>query len=381
LAATFHGSIQLDAGSPIANRDHVFRFTLVDGPVTAPASVIVKRAREWGGVYDPDTTDPWNPAWALLSDWAGLQLLSTVAGDLGLAPHFYAGDQQHGLLVIEDLGSGDRPDQLLLGNNPESAAATLIELATLLGAMHARTIEHQATFDRICATIGRRPTTERDLTATLGVALHATLDVLGITPPTALDTDLTRLITAIQQPGPFLAYTHGDPCPDNWLRAAGTLRLLDFERGTFRHALLDGVYGRILFPTCWCVNRLPSHLPGAMQAAYRTALAAGCPTATDDRRFGHAVVEACAYWAIEMCEWIVERPAWYAPPRLLTRDQQWGIATLQQRALVRADVLVDTVAEYRHLEAIGTTFALIAAKLRSLWPSAADAMPAPQRRW
>jgi hypothetical protein len=48
LAATFHGSIQLDAGSPIANRDHVFRFTVVDGPATAPASVIVKRAREWG---------------------------------------------------------------------------------------------------------------------------------------------------------------------------------------------------------------------------------------------------------------------------------------------------------------------------------------------
>ena len=69
-----------------------------------------------------------------------------------------------------------------------------------------------------------------------------------------------------------------------------------------------------------------------MEAAYRAELIQGCPEAADDTLFYHAVVEACAYWALTMCEWIVQREAWYDPPKPMQQDRQWGIATLRQRA-------------------------------------------------
>ncbi len=112
-----------------------------------------------------------------------------------------------------------------------------------------------------------------------------------------------------------------------------------------------------------------------MEAAYRAELIQGCPEVADDTLFYHAVVEACAYWAIDMCQWIIQREAWYDPPKPMQHDRPWGIATLRQRALVRSDILTRTTQEFGHLEAVGATFAEIATKLRTIWPPEADAMP------
>lgn len=375
LAGALGATVRLAPGTNLSGRDHVFRFEVLDGPGGAPASVIVKRSRDWGGTYDPGSTDPRNPAWGLLDDWASLQFLNEVAGDASLAPRFIGGDSQIGLLAIEDLGTGDRPDELLLGNDAAVAEQAMIDLAATLGTLHARTIGKQADFDRIRDGLGRRKPPEHDPVADLGPAVKATIDVFGLTTPAGLDDELQALTAALQQPGPFLAYTHGDPCPDNWLRVDGRLRLLDFERAKYRHALLDGVYGRIHFPTCWCVNRSPAYLPPLMEAAYRAELQKGCPEATDDALFGRAVVAACAFWVIDMCQWIVQRRVWYEPPAPMEHDREWGIATIRQRALVRSDILARTTQEFGYLEAIGTTFAEIATKLRAIWPVEADAMP------
>ncbi len=374
LATVCGGPVVLDEGATIEGRDYVFRFAVRDGPASAPGSVIVKRPASWAGRYDPDSGDTHNSAWSLLTDWAGLQFLQEVAEEGLLAPRLYGGDRKAGLIVIEDLGSGERPDHVLLAEDPAAAEATLVELATALGRMHARTAGKQADFGRIQAALGSRLPPQRDFPRRVGPGLRAALDVLGVAAPPGLDADVRAVDETMAQPGPFLAYTHGDPCPDNWLRVGGRLRLLDFEAGAFRHALLDGVYGRIHFPTCWCVNRSPAQVTQRMEAAYREELAQGCPTATDDVAFREAVVVACAYWALSMCDWIVERRAWYAEPRPLKHDQQWGIATLRQRALVRADILAQTTEEYRHLEAVGRAMAAIAAKLRAVWPPEADEM-------
>jgi hypothetical protein len=375
LSRAFGGAVSLDTGASVAGRDYVIRFTVLDGPGALPPQIIVKRARDWGGAYDPTSTDPRNPAWGLLDDWASLQFLNEVAADDGLAPRFLAGDAEAGLLAIEDLGSGDRPDQVLLGSDAAEAERALVELAATLGRLHARTTGKQPVFERIRAALGPPRPPERDPYATLGQALRATIDVLGIAAPAGLDDEMRTLAQALQHPGSFGAFTHGDPCPDNWLRVNGTLRLLDFERARYRHALLDGVYGRIHFPTCWCVNRSPAHLPPRMEQAYRAALQQGCPEAVDDTLFGRAVVVGCAYWAVTMCEWIVGRPAWYLPPAPMEHDESWGIATVRQRALLRSDILARTTEEFGYLEAIGATFAALAAHLRTVWPPDADAMP------
>lgn len=375
LTDAFGGAVRLDDGESVEDRRYVWRFKVLDGPSHAPASVICKGTRDWGVPYDPDSTSPYNPAHGLLADWAGLELLSQVAGDEQIAPQIYAGDRALGLIVIEDLGVGERPDHVMLGDDAAAAETVMVELAATLGKMHARTIGHEADYQAIRKRIGGLPASDRHDQATLGLALRSTIDVLGITAPPGLDEEVRRLTDAIEHPGPFLAYTHGDPCPDNWMRVAGKLRLFDFEVGRFRHALSDGVYGRIHFPTCWCVNRTPDHVTLKMEAAYRAELSKGCPEAADDAAYYRAVVEGCAYWAIGMCDWIVEREPWYKPPQPMQRDRPWGIATLRQRALVRSDILARTTQEFGHFEVLGNTFAQIAARLRTIWPPEADAMP------
>jgi hypothetical protein len=199
-------------------------------------------------------------------------------------------------------------------------------------------------------------------------ALQAVAEALAITLSPGVTTELEALRVSLSGPGPFHAYTHGDPCPDNCLLSQGTIKLIDYEVGAFRHALLDGVYGRMHFPTCWCVNRLPAPLPLRMEAVYRTELVQGCPEAAEAGRFYQAVVEACAYWALTMC-------LWYAIPELVVKDRDWGIATVRQRVLLRADIVAQVTQEYGHLEAIGAAFGAMATKLHGLWPSEADALP------
>jgi hypothetical protein len=103
-----------------------------------------------------------------------------------------------------------------------------------------------------------------------------------------------------------------------------------------------------------------------MEDAYRHELIKGCPEAGDDALFYRAVVEACAYATIAMWRWAF--PA-------LEADEEWGLASWRQRILRRLDILAETAATFRHLEAVGETSGRIATKLRSIWPPEADAMP------
>ena len=370
LSATFAGAVQLDFGEALRERTHVWRCAVRSGPVGVPDSVIVKRARVWDGVaYDPDSTEPSSSAAHFFNDWAGLQLLSQVSGADSIAPRFYGGDRAAGLFVLEDLGAGGSPDQALLGDDRAAAEANLLALARMLGRMHAATIEWNEQYEQMRAALGLYAPGDQGY-RWLADGFLSTSAALDVPLRSGAAAELETLIDALANPGPFLAYTHGDPCPDNWVWAGERLRLFDFEIGAFRHALTDGVYGRIHFPTCWCVNRLPDQIPALMESAYRAELARGCPAAQDDQLFGRAVVEACTYWTLRLCSG--DRSAIL---RVMDEDFEWGISTVRQRVLLRAGILEQLTAESRHLVALGATFADIAATLRARWPAEADAMP------
>ncbi|HEU5086895.1 MAG TPA: hypothetical protein VFT99_05600, partial [Roseiflexaceae bacterium] len=78
---------------------------------------------------------------------------------------------------------------------------------------------------------------------------------------------------------------------------------------------------------------------------------------------------------IDLLNWAIERPHWYEAPRPLTRAGRWGIATIQQRMLVRAELLAQTIAQYAYFEAIGDAIQRITTVLRTHWPASADEMP------
>ncbi|MEO7912220.1 MAG: phosphotransferase [Roseiflexaceae bacterium] len=370
LSETFGGAVELDRAEALQEREHVARFVVHRALAGAPASVVVKRARAWEGqTYDPDSSAPRSVAAHLFNDWVGLQLLSEASGADTIAPRFYGGDRAAGLFVIEDLGAGVSPDEALLGDDPAAAEESMVALARMLGRMHGATIGWQARYTQMRSALGPYVPDYHDYRWLVDGFL-ATTTALDVPLRNGVTADLETLIDALSNPGPFLAYTHGDPCPDNWVWAGDRLRLFDFEAGGFRHALTDGVYGRIHFPSCWCVNRLPDHIQPLMESAYRTELSRGCPAAQDDLLFGRAVVEACAYWTLSLCSrnrrTILE---------LMDADLEWGISTVRQRVLLRADILAQITAERGHLVSLGAVFADMAAKLRARWPTDADAMP------
>ena len=359
--------VRLDDGEPLRERSTVFRFNLLDGPSDAPRRVVVKTVRGWEP-YDPDSTEPYSSAARLFNDWAGAQFLQEVASDGSIGPRFYGGDRAIGLVVLEDLGTGEGLDHLLLGADPSAAEAGLVEIAAALGRMHALTAGREPEYNRIRDALGPHIPDETATYEWMREGLQSAAQSLDVALPPGVDDDLRHLSAVTRDPGPFLVYSHGDPCPDNWLRVGSRLLLLDFEIGGFRHALSDGVYGRIHFPTCWCVNRMPDELPLRMEQTYRDELARGCPAAADDTLFSHAVAEACVRWALNMCRF---------PPlaTLLEQDREWGISTVRQRHILRFPIVERTTAEFGHLEALGAVFGAMGAELSALWAEDVEPMP------
>ncbi len=366
LSERFEGKVRLDAAEEIRSggRSNVSRYRVLEGPQCAPQSVIVKQAVAVGReVYDSDL--PYGPAWRLFNEWAGLRFLTEVSGGASPTPRFYAGDRDHGLVALEDLGASKGLDQALLGADPAYAEAMLVAFAAALGRMHALTTGKQAEFERIRGGLGpRKSNTPDDWGDWLAKSLRDMAQVAGIELALGINEELKIVAKNLAEPGSFHAYLHHDPCPDNCLITGDGLKLIDFEFGGYGHALGDGIYGRIHFPTCWCVNRLPDHVPPKMEAAYRAELIKGCPEAADDERFYRAVVEACAACVINSHN-----------AGTLLEDHPWGISTMRQRALLRFDIFWKMTEDCDHLKSVGATVRMIAEKLRAQWPAEAAAMP------
>lgn len=348
-----------------SNRSHVYRYAVRSESPDVPESVIVKRAATVGSEsYEPDA--PHGPAWRLFNDWAGLQFLTELAGPSSPAPKYYGGNRNVGLIVLEDLESGAQLDQLLLGEDRTAAVDGLMALMTALGRMHAMTIGRREAFDKVRDSLGprqARPEPDRAV-AEQKRKLREFTEAAGVSDRSGLTADFEALELFLDEEGPFMAYSHRDPCPDNCLVVGSEMRLLDFEFGDYRHALLDGVYGRMHFPSCWCVNRLPVPVYGQMEQVYRHELAKGCPEAADIELFERAVVEASAWLLLPTLS-----------PALLKEDARWGISTTRQRALVRLDRFAEASAAVGHLELLGATARDLATALRQQWPSEADEMP------
>jgi hypothetical protein len=147
---------------------------MLERPEWLPKSLILKRIH-WIDPYDPDDVRPTggtsaphaNPtmAWRLVSEWTATQFLSRVGGEPPIGPRCYGGDLAEGFVILEDLGSGARLCDLLLGNDPVAAEAALLGYATALGRMHGTTCGREAEYDRLWEALGRRTAPMRQIEA------------------------------------------------------------------------------------------------------------------------------------------------------------------------------------------------------------------------
>lgn len=346
-------------------RTRVYRYAVRSGSPDLPKSVIVKRAV---AVHSEsyEINAPNGPAWRLFNDWAGLQFLYELAGSESPAPRYYAGSRETGLIVMEDLGPVKRLDQLLLGKDLKAAVDGLMAFMATVGRMHAMTIGQRKIFDQLREGLGPRQAEPepKHVVDVQARKLREFARGAGVNLPSDTETDFETLRLFLDKDNPFMAYSHNDLCPDNCLIVDNGIKLVDFETSSYRHALLDGVYGRIHFPTCWCVNQLPPSICEQMEEVYRHELAKGCPEATDDKLFKRAVVEACAWQLLSTMY-----------TGLLNKDLPWGISTQRQRIVVRLDRFAEVSTAVGHLKLLGATARNLAASLRKQWQSGMDEMP------
>lgn len=368
LSRAWDGAARLAAGDDLGgySRTAVYRCRVPAGPPSAPASVVLKCPRD-AAAYDPDA--PGDLAWSVLNEWAGLEFLRMIDEGKPIEPALYGGDHASGLLVMEDFGAHGRLDQLLLGDDPRAAEEGLVAYARALGRLHARTVGKGEDYARLRDRLG--PPQARNSHYSydwVAPTFEEPARSLGLAPSPAALADAERAAAAMRDPGPLLAYSHGDSCPDNCILVDGAMRLFDFQWSRFGHALLDASTARLHFGMCWCVNRLPAHIPPRMEAAYRAELVEGCPEAADDGLFYRGLLEACAVRVIQFCH---DFPL----AALLEQDRPIAISTARQIVLLRFDVLADAIAQVGHLAALGATVRETAALLRARWSPDVDELP------
>jgi hypothetical protein len=259
------------------------------------------------GTYDPEDPDPQGSAAFLLNEWAGYAWLQESAKLSDLTPRLLGADRDLGLLVLEDAGPGPSLADLLLGSDPDLAKQGLRAYAATLGRLHAQTAGRFASYLQLRAGLGPSngqalPTAEQ-LPAEFET-LASQMRGIGVEVSSAARDEVAAVSDALDEAGPFFAYSPSDICPDNnRYLGSGRLRVFDFEGGGFRHAFLDAAYLRLALPTCWCVNRLPAALPAALEAIYRRELARGCPAVDDDQLFERGLAAASAAWLIWSVSW------------------------------------------------------------------------------
>ncbi|MGV0029089.1 phosphotransferase family protein [Phormidesmis priestleyi] len=319
-----------------------------------PPSLIIKKVKV--NPRNLEDTDSWHTV-RFFHDWMGAQFLSTLPDNFKHSPRFYGGDRNLGFILLEDVQHSSSLVEFLLGNNRAQAEQALLQYVTCLGQLHTQTLGKAAEFEELFKAIAPNVNPIRD---TVEIHKHQLmLENLGIYTENSWLHDLEAINETVKHPGEFLAYIHADACPDNVLHTGEALRLIDFETGHFGHALIDVAYGRMMFPSCWCANRLPPTMVRQMESTYRAILMQHCPVAADDQIFETALVKICGFWLLYTLTRHLESA--------LRKDLNWGISTIRQRILARLEAFIATAQEFNQLPGLCNTSSQLLDLLRQRW--------------
>jgi hypothetical protein len=339
--------------SNIGRRNLLLRCHCASG-TGLPPSLIIKKVKAKS--YNPDNANSWDTL-RFFRDWLGAQFLSTMSDQCHHSPHFYGGDLTLGFIILEDVPHHGRLVESLLGGDRHQAERALLQYAACLAQLHVDTLGKAAEFEALAREIAPKAQFLRESVDI--PTQQRLLNHLGIQPESNWLHDLNTINEAMNHPGGFLAYVHADACPDNVLDTCEGLRLIDFETGHFGHAFIDIAYGRMMFPSCWCANRLPHSVVQQMENTYRTILSKHRPSVESDSIFETALVEACGYWLLNT----LTRHLEFA----LRKDLNWGISTIRQRILARLEAFITTAQEFNQLLGLCGTASRLFDLLQQRW--------------
>ena len=220
-------------------------------PNNAPRTAIVKCAQQHendiqvGGFISSDM---------LLNEWVRLKFLGDLDTETTFAPNVICGDIDSRLIVTEGIANAERLVEPILGEDSDKAEQSLISFARFLGKMHATTAGKSQDFERHLSNVGEPGPNDGEHRRRILAHLKSVLDHLELSQTPSFHDEVEHVLDAMLNPGPFLSFVHGDHCPNNVLISGSGIRLIDFENASFEHTLIEGVYGRMMFPSCWCAN-------------------------------------------------------------------------------------------------------------------------------
>jgi hypothetical protein len=190
--------------------------------------------------------------------------------------------------------------------------------------------------------------------------------LLALTPGGEAAEEIERVTERVEaDPGPFLALCQGDiNAPGNCVRWKTRLRLYDFDCAGFRHALVEGLAGRL---TWGCMSRIPADIVRGMDTAYRKEFEAGCVAARKDEPYRQALVDAAARWHVFHVIWRL--------PTALERDFLRGLSNFRQQLVAWLDAFVAIVDEFGGAMALGESARAIARCLRARWSQETAELP------
>jgi Phosphotransferase enzyme family len=320
-------------------------------------SVIIKATRS--PTYDPTDANVLETT-GLAKEWVACALLAARAPGRGHGSELLAGDVANGIMVFEDLGAHltSLVDPLLKGSAPEAERALHL-YATALGRLHADTVgcldAHARTFQSVFGSGPPRRSPGWRLEKIAELVVHR----IGGTAPAS---ELELLSSRLADPGPWLSLVHGDPCPDNSLHVDGRICLIDYEFARPSHALLDGIYWRMGFPTCWCAGRIPADVITRIDAAYRLELGNSIPLALDHTAYRVELTYMSAVWLFTCLSWRLDEA--------LESDEKWGIWSIRGRLLWYLETVIETTDSTSELPGMNRLAKSWLLELRRRWPDA-----------
>ncbi|NKB67489.1 MAG: hypothetical protein GKR89_10540 [Candidatus Latescibacteria bacterium] len=345
LAKTFRAPVEITRTERIAPWFVVRCFT-ASPSAAVPPSVVVKTLRD-GPRSQPEQ---------LLTEQAALEFVAELGPDL--APRLLASHIQAGLLVLEDVAPRRPLAEIVLDDNADEAAAGLIDFARALGTLNAHSSGRQdAYYTRRRALGPVDPLADRQWRWHPSKLHHAlsSFQALGMAPSTQAKTELDQALAELLEPGPFLAFSNGDPGENNYLLHRGDGRLIDFEEAGYHHALIDATSLYVPW-TIWVTASDP--FANGLETAYRSALTTAVPEAADDRRFGLGIAAACLVYAL-----VVRM-------RLERLDQQPAGDHSRLQMVSTLEAAARAAEHHRSLPHLSGWARKIAATLRRRWPDA-----------
>ena len=254
--------------------------------------------------------------------------------DGGVVPRILGYNEQHKLILLEDVGL-DTVDQLLLGADPEAATAGLVDMAASMAKLHGWSSQHNP------------PTIRQDFLPT-NISLTAILNVTGaleINSAAAL-VEFQELFVWRESESGFRTIVHGDPCPENFATRKEGGCFIDLDNAFTAPSFIDAVFWRIPFPTGWQVARVPSNTIAQIENAYRVQLCQHIRAAQDDRKYYDGIASGCAWWLGFLVggKRLIEEP--------IDHELHPELATVRQRTLLWFDQITNTLEELSRYPAI-----------------------------